>query len=183
LASKKKLTTEDINKIEPIIAYRQILKATGVDYHSKRPSPEALLRRIVLGKGLYTINTAVDAYNLAVIERGIGLGGFDYKKISPPVVLRFAGEGEEMHLLGDEEPTKVEKGEAVYSDNEKLLTLDLNYRDIDKTKITLETKDIILFADGGPNINPENVRDTLKLGADYIVQFCGGKIGEIKLVQ
>ena len=87
-----------------------------------------------------------------------------------------------MHLLGDDEPTKVKAGEVVYSDNEKLLTLDLNYRDIDKTKITLETKDIILFADGGPEIDPEEVKIALKLGADYIVQFCGGKIGEIKLV-
>lgn len=183
LDSKKELTTESINGVAPILSYRSMLKSTGVDYHSRRPSPEALLRRIVLGKGLYTINTAVDAYNLAVIETGIGLGGFNYKKIAPPIALRFSEAGEEMHLLGDDAPIKVKPGEIVYSDTEKMITLDLNYRDIDKTKITLETKDIILFADGGPNIDPQDVVATLKLGADYIVKFCGGSASEIKLIE
>lgn len=183
LESKKGLSTEDINKVSPIISYRNMLKKTGIDYHSRRPSPEALLRRIVLGKGLYTINTAVDAYNLAVIETGIGLGGFNYSKISPPVVLRFSDNGEKMHLLGDESPVTIKEGELVYSDKEKLLTLDLNYRDINETKITEKTKDIILFADGGPGIDREDVLKALKLGSDYIVQFCGGNIGEIKMVE
>lgn len=180
---REALTLEQIKELEPIKVYREMLKKTGIKTNSRRPSPEALLRRIVQGKGLYTINTAVDAYNLAVMETGVGLGGFDFEKISPPVALRFSKEGEEMLLLGDREMTKTKAGEIVYADKEKLLTLDLNYRDIDETKITLNTKSIMLFADGGPGIDPKGVKNALKLGAEYIQKFCGGKIKDIILVQ
>lgn len=183
LESRKGLTLEEVSEIAPISIYRKMLKSTGVDTGSRRPSPEALIRRIVQGKSLYNINTAVDAYNLAVIETAIGLGGFDFAQIAEPVVLRLAKAGEEMHLLGDEENTKTKEGELVYADADKLLTLDLNYRDIDATKITEKTKDIILFADGGPGIDQESIKSALQKGADYIIQFCGGKLSEIKLIQ
>ncbi|KKR91308.1 MAG: hypothetical protein UU42_C0015G0001, partial [Candidatus Woesebacteria bacterium GW2011_GWA1_41_13b] len=181
--SKKSVTLAEVSEITSIRNYRTMLKTTGVDTGSRRPSPEALIRRIVQGKNLYNINTAVDAYNLAVIETGIGLGGFDFAHIVEPVTLRFANTGEEMHLLGDEEKTKTKDGELVYADADKLLTLDLNYRDIDATKITEKTKDIILFADGGPGISAADVQNALQKGASYIQKFCGGQVGEIILVQ
>mgnify|MGYP001597935358 FL=1 len=118
-----------------------------------------------------------------MIETAVGLGGFDFAHITEPVVLRFAKAGEEMHLLGDEENTKTKEGELVYADADKLLTLDLNYRDIDATKITEKTKDIILFADGGPDIDPESIKSALQKGADYIVRFCGGVASEMILVK
>lgn len=182
LKDRSKLTTDTINEIGSIKSYREMIKKTGIDYHSRRPSPDALLRRISQGKGLYTINTAVDAYNLAVIETGIGLGGFDFSKIKEPVTLRYSDEGEETFLLGDEEKTYTKKGELVYADSEKVLTIDLNYRDIDETKITTETKDIILFADGGPNIDTKDVIEALKLGAKNIIEFCGGQVEDVKLI-
>lgn len=181
--SKRNISIEEIQNIVPIKAYRQMFKDTGVDYHSRRPSPEALLRRISQGKSLYNINTAVDAYNLAVVETGIGLGGFDYDKISPPVTLRLSKSGEIIHLLGDDSPTQTEEGELVYSDAEKLLTLDLNYRDVEETKITDKTKNIILFADGGPGIDLQEIKRALQAGVEYIQRFCGGEIREIILVK
>ena len=182
VASKKGQTLDEIQALKPIASYRQMLKATKVDFHSRHPSPEALLRRLAQGKNLYTINTAVDAYNLAVIETGIGLGGFDLAHVAQPVLLRFSKEGEQLHLLGDDKPTLTKSGELVYSDADKLLTLDLNYRDIDATKITDKTTDIILFADGGPGISEGEVVAALEKGANYIVQFAGGTIGDIVLI-
>jgi DNA/RNA-binding domain of Phe-tRNA-synthetase-like protein len=174
---------DQIRDISSIKAYREILKKTGIDVGSRRPSPEALLRRVVQGKGLYTINTAVDAYNVAVLETDIGLGGFDFDNIRPPVTLRFSKDGEEMTLLGESKVTKTKEGEIVYADSEKPVTLDLNYRDIDKTKITLSTKSVMLFADGGPGIDVNVVKSALELGAKYIQKFCGGEIKDIILVQ
>lgn len=180
--AKSKLSYEDIRALSPISSYISMLKATKTDTGSHRPSPEALLRRLSQGKKLYTINTAVDAYNLAVLETGIGLGGFDYDNINEPVTLRFSSDGERMHLLGDDEPTTTREGQLVYSDAKKPLSLDLNYRDIDETKITAETKNIILFSDGGPGIEGKTVVDALEKGAKYIQEYCGGEIGKINLV-
>jgi len=183
LEQRSSLNLEDIKAMPSITTYRMMLKSTGVDVNSNRPSPEALLRRIAQGKGLYTVNTAVDAYNLAVIETGIGLGAFDLSKITTPKMLRFSKEGEEVVLLGDDSVTKTKKGQLVYADSEKLLTVDLNYRDNTLTKITTDTKDILLCSDGGPGIDTEEVKAALKKGAEYIIQFCGGEMGKIVLIQ
>ncbi|PIR61171.1 MAG: hypothetical protein COU68_00815, partial [Candidatus Pacebacteria bacterium CG10_big_fil_rev_8_21_14_0_10_45_6] len=172
-------TTEDITSLAPIQAYRKLLKATGTDFHSKRPSPEALLRRIMQGKNLYQINTAVDAYNLAVLETGVGLGGFDASQLTGPVQLRFSNQNESMQLLGDSEPTLTRENQLVYADAEKAITIDLNYRDIDATKITTDTTDILLFADGAPNLAEDDILAALQKGAEYIQQFCSGTIESI----
>ncbi len=174
-------TTEEVTALAPVQAYRKLLKATGTDFHSKRPSPEALLRRIVQGKNLYQINTAVDAYNLAVLETGIGLGGFDAAQLAGEVQLRFSKENESMHLLGDEKPTLTREGQLVYADEEKAITIDLNYRDIDATKITTDTTNILLYADGAPNLAEEDILAALQKGAEYIQQFCGGTIETIRM--
>jgi len=174
---------ETIGELKPIKGYREIFKKTGVWKLSRRPSPEALLRRLATGKGIYNINTAVDSYNLAVIETGIGLGGFNADRLTFPVTLRLTKKDETMHLLGDEEPTKVMAGEIAYADHDKLITLDLNYRDIDSTKITENTKKIILYADGAPGLFEEEVVGALQKGADYIQQFCGGNISPITVVR
>ncbi|MBP7927828.1 hypothetical protein KAZ57_01640 [Patescibacteria group bacterium] len=173
---------EYVNSLPAIDTYKKIYKQTGVDWRSKAPSPLALLKRVVTGKGLYTVNTAVDAYNLAVLESGIGLGGFDFEYIKEPVTLRYSKAGEKMHLLGDEQETTLEDGALVYADDEKLITLNLNYRDINETKITEKTKNIILFADGGPGIERDGVLETLQKGSDYITKFCGGTQKTIYLV-
>jgi len=177
------LTLEKIDSMPTIQAYRNLFRAFGVDWHSRRPSPDALLRRIALGKGLYTVNTLVDAYNLAVVETGIGLGAFDSSKLSLPVVLRFAKDGEQMHPIGEEKPIIIQDGELVYADQEQVITLDLNYRDTNRTKITEKSKDILLFADGAEGITDEEVMEGLEKGIEYITRFCGGKIKEKQLVR
>jgi len=182
LETKKTLTSEEIGEIQPIKEYRKLFKATGTDYHSKKPSPEALLKRIVNGKGVYNINTAVDAYNLAVVETRVGLGGFDRKSIDEPVILRYSKAGEKMKLLGDSEETILRNGHLVYADANKPITLDLNYRDVDETKITEKTENILLFADGAPGLDKQEVIKALEMGARYIQMFCGGTVTKINIV-
>lgn len=174
---------DKIGDLKPVAEYRKLFKSTGAWKLSRRPSPEALLRRLAQGKGIYNINTAVDAYNLAVIETGVGLGGFNADKISFPVTLRLTEAGEQMHLLGDDQPTTTQAGEIAYSDADKLLTLDLNYRDIDATKITEGTTRIILYADGAPGLDDDEVVSALDKGAEYITRFCGGTVSSIEVVR
>jgi len=79
----------------------------GVDWHSRRPSPEALLRRVALGKGLYTVNTCVDAYNLVVMRHHVSAGAFNADAVKFPTMLRFAGDKDKILLLGDETETGI----------------------------------------------------------------------------
>lgn len=85
IAELEKMQTTDIAKIPTVAATRKAYKAFGKDPSRYRPSSEALLRRIVKGKGLYKINNVVDLLNLVSISTGYSIGGFDADKIEGEV--------------------------------------------------------------------------------------------------
>jgi len=78
---QRTLNIDDISKIAAIEASRKAYKACGKDPARYRLSAEALLRRVVSGKGLYQINNVVDQLNLVSVISGISIGGYDVDKI------------------------------------------------------------------------------------------------------
>ena len=78
---ERKFTIEEISKIPAIAFSRKAYKASGKDPARYRLSSEALLRRVVSGKGLYRINNVVDQLNLVSVSTGFSIGGYDAGKI------------------------------------------------------------------------------------------------------
>lgn len=78
---RQSLVIENISKIPTINASRKAYKACGKDPARYRLSAEALLRRLVSGKGLYQINNVVDQLNLVSITTGFSIGGYDSDQI------------------------------------------------------------------------------------------------------
>ncbi len=178
LKSLENLTNADIDSFPEIQSYRKLYKTMGVDWHSRRPSPEALLRRIAQKKGLYTINTCVDAYNTVVIRNHVSIGAFDYNKVVFPTMLRYANEGDEITLIGEDKPTKISAREICYFDDKGAFNLDFNYRDSDRTKVTLETTDLMINVDGVNDISKEQVAQVLDETIAIILKYCGGEVVE-----
>ncbi len=176
LKTQESLTNETISSFSEVQTYRKLYKEMGLDWHSKRPSPEALLRRIALKKGLYEINTCVDAYNLIVMKNRVSVGAFDFDKLKLPTVLRFPKTGEKILLLGDKEPTLYKPTDLAYFDQEGGYNIYFNYRDAQRTAVTENTKDIILNIDGVYGITREQVEKSLKDSIDIITKYCGGKV-------
>lgn len=176
LKSLEGLTTEQLGQNPEIVSYRKLYKATGIDWHSRRPSPEALLRRIALKRGLYTVNTCVDAYNLIVMKHRVSIGAFDYDKIAFPTMLKFTTASDEIHLLGEEQPTKFKDGEIAYFDQKGPFNMDFNYRDAKHSAVQLSTKNVYINVDGVFDIAPEKVQRVLKEACDNIIKYCGGEI-------
>ena len=174
--SQSHLSNEVISAYPEVTTYRKLYKEMGIDWHSRRPSPEALLRRISQKKDLYQINTCVDAYNLIVMKNRVSVGAFDYDKFSFPTVMRFPKEGEEILLLGDKESTKFKPTELAYFDENGGYNIDFNYRDAQRTTVTENTKDILLNIDGVYNITREKVEQTLKESIEIITKYCGGTV-------
>lgn len=176
LSSLLGLTTEKLSLHPEIVSYRKLYKEMGIDWHSRRSSPEALLRRVALGKGLYTVNTCVDAYNLVVMKHRVSVGAFDYDAVRFPTVLRFAGEGDEILLLGDKEPAKYTSKELAYCDRDGGYNIDFNYRDAQRTMVTEHTKNVWINVDGIFDITTEQVEQSLKESVEKIVFYCGGTV-------
>ncbi|MBP6994139.1 lysine--tRNA ligase [Candidatus Woesebacteria bacterium] len=176
LDSLANLTQEQINAFPEVQSYRKMYKEMGVDWHSRRPSPEALLRRIAQKKGVYTVNTCVDAYNMVVVKHRVSSGAFDLDKIEFPTILQFGKEGDAIHLLGDSDPTALTQTEVSYFDQEGPFNLDFNYRDSQRTAVSESTKNILINIDGVYEISRSQVERTLKETIEIIQKYCGGTV-------
>lgn len=171
------LTTEELGQSSKLLSYRKMYKEMGIDWHSKRPSPEALLRRIVTGKGFYNpINTIVDAYNLIVMKNKISCGAFDLDQMKLPAVLDIAKGGEKALFIGDKEPTIIQTGEVCYFDQMGAYNIDYNYRDAIRSLSTEKTTNIWINTEGVYNITPEQVQKTLEDTIAIITKYCGGTL-------
>lgn len=180
--SLQALTTEELGNFKEIQSYRKLYKDMGVDWHSRRPSPEALLRRVALGKELYSVNTCVDAYNLVVMKNRISVGAFDLDTLDFPTVLRFAKPGEKILLLGDEVETAYKESEIAYFDQKGGYNMDFNYRDAKRTAVTLDTKNLYINVDGVYDISPQQVEKTLKEACESIIKYCGGTLEDFGVI-
>ena len=73
---------------------RTMYKRVGIDPTKRRPSSEALLRRVRKGEPLPRINSMVDVCNWCSLEFQLPYGLYDAARIEGDVVLRLGAEGE-----------------------------------------------------------------------------------------
>ena len=73
---------------------RTMYKRVGIDPTKRRPSSEALLRRVVKGEPLPRINSCVDVCNWCSLEFQLPYGLYDADHIEGDVTLRIGRDGE-----------------------------------------------------------------------------------------
>jgi DNA/RNA-binding domain of Phe-tRNA-synthetase-like protein len=154
-------------------AYRDFFWKVKVDPTKTRPASEALLRRILRGNPLPTINTLVDTYNLVSVVTSIPFGAFDTDKMRGTPVMREAKAGEEFLGIGMNKPIELSGGEAVIQDDNRLVAV-YPYRDADYSKVTTSTRNLLLLTCGVPGISTEELEKAEAVGVEYITRFCGG---------
>lgn len=96
----REFTVETLAEAEATRAVRAMFRAWDMDPSKYRPSSEALLRRVVQGKGLYRVSNVVDIGNLVSIESGWPLGCYDRNRIRAPIVFRHGTSGERYPGIG-----------------------------------------------------------------------------------
>lgn len=135
------VTRPEISQIDTIASSRIAYKALGKDPSRYRLSAEALLRRVVTGKGLYKINNIVDTLNLISIETGYSIGGYDLDQIQGDVVLGIGANEEPYEGIG--------KGRLnienlpVFRDNEGAFGTPTS--DSTRTMVTEKTKSFLMI--------------------------------------
>lgn len=95
-----KFETKDIVGVPHIKPTRQAYKALGKDPHSYRSAAEQMLRRVILKKGLYHVNNAVDINNIISVTSGYSIGSYDTANIVGDVTLCKAPEGTHYKGIG-----------------------------------------------------------------------------------
>src|ERR1700739_1131259 len=83
-----------------ILATRAGYKALGKDPARYRGSAEALLRRLIAGKGMPRINNVVDVINLVSVESRLPVGLYDLAHVEGAIELRAGRAGETYKGIG-----------------------------------------------------------------------------------
>jgi DNA/RNA-binding domain of Phe-tRNA-synthetase-like protein len=83
-----------------ILATRVAYKALGKDPARYRGSAEALLRRVIAGKGLPRINNVVDVVNFLSVESRLPVGLYDLAHAQGDIVFRRGRAGETYKGIG-----------------------------------------------------------------------------------
>ena len=83
-----------------ILATRTGYKALGKDPARYRGSAEALLRRIIAGKGLPRVSPVVDIINLVSVESRLPIGLYDLAQVQGEIVFRAGRAGETYKGIG-----------------------------------------------------------------------------------
>jgi DNA/RNA-binding domain of Phe-tRNA-synthetase-like protein len=155
---REELTGTDLAELPQIQALRRLYRRLGKDPTRYRGSAEALLRRIVHGKGLYPINTAVDVCNLVSVETRHAIGAYDLDKVRGPVSFRPATVGEVYEAIGRGALNL--EGLPVFCDS--LGPFGSPTSDSERTMITVESRHIafVIVASTGAERLPEQVART-----------------------
>jgi DNA/RNA-binding domain of Phe-tRNA-synthetase-like protein len=88
------MKSEELAAIPEIKAARDGYRAIGKDPSRYRPSQEALLRRLMQGKGLSKINSVVDVNNLISLRSRHSLGSYDLDQTKGAIKFRIGLKGE-----------------------------------------------------------------------------------------
>ncbi len=158
-----------------IASWRELYKSFGTKPGDYRPSAEALIRRTLKTGDLPRINNAVDLYNVVSVKHVIPMGGFDLDNVDGDIYLRFSRGGESFIPLGPAEVEQTYPGEVVYADDSRILTRRWNYRDADATKITEDTRNLVMFLDATPEIPLIKVLEAIDELRVLYEKHCGGE--------
>ena len=93
------LELEMLSTHPTVAALRKLFRAAGCDPTRYRPSSEALLRRLLKGEELPTINPLVDLNNCLSASLAVPCCVMAEEKVSPPFVFRVGRPGESYESL------------------------------------------------------------------------------------
>jgi DNA/RNA-binding domain of Phe-tRNA-synthetase-like protein len=159
-----------------ILATRTAYKALGKDPARYRGSAEALLRRVIAGKGLPRINAVVDIINLVSVESRLPIGLYDLARVSGDVVFRAGRAGETYKGIGKYDLNL--EGLPVFCD--ALGPHGSPTSDSERTMVTSETKHLlaVIISFGG---NDGLERWTQRMSALF-VQYASGNNSKTQIV-
>lgn len=182
---KKPLNSEIGNRMkqentehEFVKTWDNVHKMFGSNPKEFPPSIKSLLKRVQKGGGFPFINSVVALFNFISIKHLLPCGGDDIDRIRGNLHLGFAKGNEVFIPLGSEEKECPSPGEIIYFDDQtkNIMCRKWNWRNGDFTKITKNTKKIVINIDGidpVPTSVIEQARDEL---AQLLTRHCKAKL-------
>lgn len=171
---QKSYTLENLTQQVNIKTSREAYKTLGKEPSRYRVSSEALIRRILQGKGLYKINNVVDTNNLISIETGYSVGSYDLENLQGNINFRIGKEKEQYQGIG-KEIINIEKL-PVFADD--LGAYGSPTSDSTRAMITDKSKDILTVIISFNGI--DGLEDSINFAKKYLIKYANA--GDISYI-
>ena len=139
-----------------LLAWREAFRAFGAKPKRYQCSAEALIRRVVSGEGLPSVNRLVDLYNAVSVRWAVPVGGEDLDRVAGPVRLVFASGGEPFD--GGDPP---KAGEVVWADEAGVTCRRWNWRQGRRTRLEVGTTRAYFLFDALPELGDDALAGAL----------------------
>jgi len=158
---------------------RSMFHRLGVDPTKTRPSSEALLRRVLKGQDLPSINPVVDVCNLASLEFQLPLGLYDRGEIRGPVFARLGRKGEGYDGIRKAHVNL--SGRPLLADDDGAFGAPTS--DSARTQVTEATKTLLVIV-YRPLARPgEDLSSMLGRVADLLARYCGATVRVVQTLR
>lgn len=150
--------------------YRKQHERFGVK--GEMPAAANLLRIIRETGGLPHINPIVDAYNLISASTLLSAGAHDFDRVEGPLRVVTTQGGEYYRPLGSAQAVSVPAGEFACRDDHKIICR-MDIKQCEETRVSRETRHILVYVQGCPEISQEQLEVGVQQMADLMVECCG----------
>ena len=164
---------------DPILEGFNILHdKAGVKRRKNIPASENLIKLLVKHEGMPFINQAVDIYNMISLKSKLALGAHDIDRVDGNVTLRFTDGTEKFQPIGQTEPGFSNPHEYSYCDDANEVLCRLDVRQVEKTKVSEDTRNIFYIVQGNAATQDSLLQDAAGRIIELTTRYCGGA-GEI----
>jgi DNA/RNA-binding domain of Phe-tRNA-synthetase-like protein len=175
-AARARLNAETLTAEPRLASWREAFRQLGYKPGDFRPSIEALLRRVLRGQDLPSINALVDIGNIISLRHLLPVGGHAIDVLTQDVALRPASGAEEFVPFGSDGIEHPVPGEFIFTEGRKVLTRRWIWRQANHTLTRPETAAIEINIDGLPPVTAMDVEAAGKDVINLVERFCGGSI-------
>jgi DNA/RNA-binding domain of Phe-tRNA-synthetase-like protein len=170
-----RLQIEGLAETPRIKSWREAYRSFGAKPSEFRSSIEALVRRVLRGDPLPSINALVDIGNVVSLRHLVPAGGHALDVLTGDIALRPATGREVFTPFGSDKMEHPLPGEVIFAEEDTVLTRRWTWRQANHTLTRLETRAIEFNVDGLPPVTPAEVEQACGEIVELLGLFCGGE--------
>ena len=156
---------------EYVAGHKELYERVGAGADGIVPSYQTLIETVHKNGSLPRINTLVDLYNCVSASRLITIGAHDLACITGQLRIGITTGNERFVPLFSTDQQSVRPGEYAYMDDSDILCR-LDIRQCHKTRITIGTREAVLFANSNPRVKKDvlvaTVQEVCDLARDLL---------------
>ncbi len=158
---------------------RALFHQLDIDPTKNRPSSEALLRRVLQGKGLPRVNPAVDVCNLCSVEHQLPLGLYDHETVKGTVRVRLGKDSEGYPGIRKQRVNL--SGRLLLADDDGAFGAPTS--DSARTSVTSRTASLMVVLFCPTDRAGKHLSSALEHIADLLTRFCSASVVAVRVIQ